>query len=42
MYTKWERRVPLCPNHVRALVQRGVRVLIQPSDRRIFSIDEVR
>ncbi|GLD99985.1 hypothetical protein PINS_up008713 [Pythium insidiosum] len=36
VYNKWERRVPLTPTHVRQLVQRGVSVVIQPSNSRIF------
>lgn len=70
VYNKWERRSPLCPQHVRDLVQQGeglalptsgeglllmtplsrgwgcrvtgYRVLVQPSDRRIFTNDEFR
>ena len=34
---KWERRVPLTPDHVRSLIaQLGVKVLVQPSNLRIF------
>ena len=33
---KWERRVPLTPDHVRALVKQGFRVIVQPSPRRVF------
>jgi alpha-aminoadipic semialdehyde synthase len=33
---KWERRVPLAPEHVRKLVADGVRVIVQPSKLRIF------
>ena len=29
----WERRAPLGPQHVRKLVKKGVKVLIQPSNR---------
>ena len=36
-YSKWERRSPLTPTHAASLVKRGVRVLVQPSHRRIFS-----
>jgi len=37
----WERRAPLSPNHVRKLVNKnGFRVLIQPSNRRAFQIQE--
>ncbi|KAF2347992.1 Alanine dehydrogenase/pyridine nucleotide transhydrogenase N-terminal, partial [Trinorchestia longiramus] len=32
----WERRAPLAPQHVRKLVKRGVRVLVQPSNRRAY------
>ena len=37
VYNKWERRAPLCPVHVERLVKQGCRVLVQPSDRRIFT-----
>lgn len=33
---EWERRAPLIPDHVEALVESGLRVLAQPSERRIF------
>ena len=36
-YNKWERRVPLTPAHVRELVQQGVKVLVQPCHRRVFT-----
>ena len=29
----WERRAPLGPQHVRKLVKKGVKVLVQPSNR---------
>ena len=29
----WERRAPLGPQHVRQLVKKGVKVLVQPSNR---------
>ena len=29
----WERRAPLGPQHVRKLVKKGIKVLIQPSNR---------
>ncbi|GAB6020684.1 hypothetical protein CHUAL_003353 [Chamberlinius hualienensis] len=32
----WERRAPLAPNHVKQLVNKGVKVLVQPSNRRAF------
>src|SRR5689334_17161051 len=35
-----ERRVPLTPEHVGILIQKGVQVLIQPSERRIFKDSE--
>ena len=34
----WERRAPLAPKHVKALVAQGVKVLVQPSNRRAFPI----
>jgi alpha-aminoadipic semialdehyde synthase len=37
---KWERRTPLIPNDVKKLTDRGIRVLIQPSPRRIFTDEE--
>jgi alpha-aminoadipic semialdehyde synthase len=33
---KWERRAPLSPDNVRALVAAGVRVLVQPSNIRVY------
>jgi alpha-aminoadipic semialdehyde synthase len=33
---KWERRTPLTPSDSRSLVAQGLRVLVQPSSRRIF------
>jgi len=35
----WERRAPLAPRHVAALVSNGWQVVVQPSPRRIFSDD---
>mmetsp|Transcript_54656 Transcript_54656/g.127824 ORF Transcript_54656/g.127824 Transcript_54656/m.127824 type:complete len:1057 (-) Transcript_54656:87-3257(-) len=35
--SKWERRAPLSPSHVARLVKDGLRVLVQPSSRRIFA-----
>lgn len=32
----WERRVPLTPEHVRSLVKQGLRVIVEPSTRRIY------
>ena len=34
----WERRAPLAPHHVRKLVKKGVKVIVQPSDRRAYSM----
>jgi alpha-aminoadipic semialdehyde synthase len=36
-YGNWERRAPLSPDHVRVLTERGVRVRVQPSSRRVFA-----
>lgn len=41
-YTKWERRSPLCPHHVKALIQEGIQVIVQPSTTRIFTDEEYR
>jgi len=38
----WERRTPITPAHVRQLVERGVRVRVQPSTVRVFTDDEYR
>ena len=35
-YNVWERRAPLTPSHVQQLVKSGVRVIVQPSNRRAF------
>ena len=32
----WERRAPLAPKHVKSLVAQGVKVIVQPSNRRCF------
>ncbi len=34
----WERRAPLAPLHVRHLVKKGVKVIVQPSNRRAYPI----
>ncbi|MEM7051097.1 MAG: bifunctional lysine ketoglutarate reductase /saccharopine dehydrogenase family protein [Acidobacteriota bacterium] len=40
---EWERRVPLTPKHVEILVrEQGHRVIVQPSDIRIFPDDDFR
>lgn len=33
---RWERRAPVTPAHVKQLVQRGVKVIVQPSSLRTF------
>lgn len=37
---RWERRTPLTPEHVAALVRDGVKVFVQPSTLRIFADHE--
>lgn len=32
----WERRAPLAPHHVRKLIKEGVKVIVQPSNRRAY------
>jgi alpha-aminoadipic semialdehyde synthase len=41
-YNKWERRAPLCPDHVKQFLQKhpSNQVLVQPSSNRIFSNQE--
>ncbi|KAK6030158.1 saccharopine dehydrogenase [Ostertagia ostertagi] len=36
----WERRAPLAPTHVKRLTRAGVNVLIQPSNRRAYPIQD--
>ncbi|XP_053378089.1 alpha-aminoadipic semialdehyde synthase, mitochondrial-like isoform X2 [Mercenaria mercenaria] len=36
----WERRAPLAPRHVEKLVKKGVRVIVQPSNRRAYNMQE--
>ena len=36
----WERRAPLNPGHVESLVRTGIKVLVQPSTRRAYSMPE--
>ncbi|GAB1600841.1 alpha-aminoadipic semialdehyde synthase, mitochondrial-like isoform X2 [Argonauta hians] len=36
----WERRAPLSPAHVKQLVKDGVKVIVQPSNRRAYSMSE--
>ena len=40
---KWERRVPLSPEHVRELKEKqGIHTIVQPSSTRIFTDDQYR
>lgn len=34
---RWERRAPLAPQHVKELVAKGIKVIVQPSSLRTFS-----
>ena len=34
----WERRAPLAPHHVRKLIKKGIKVIVQPSNRRAYSM----
>jgi len=34
---RWERRAPVGPSHVKKLVEKGIRVLVQPSTLRTYS-----
>ncbi|XP_021342744.1 alpha-aminoadipic semialdehyde synthase, mitochondrial-like isoform X2 [Mizuhopecten yessoensis] len=34
----WERRAPLAPRHVRKLVKNGIKVIVQPSNRRAYNM----
>lgn len=36
----WERRAPLAPSHVERLVKKGVKVIVQPSNRRAYNMQE--
>ncbi|XP_068758907.1 alpha-aminoadipic semialdehyde synthase, mitochondrial-like [Montipora capricornis] len=36
----WERRAPIAPSHVAELVNKGIKVLVQPSTRRAYTMDE--
>ena len=36
----WERRAPISPAHVNDLVDNGVKVLVQPSTRRAYTMSE--
>ena len=37
-YNVWEGRAPLAPSHVKQLVKQGVKVLVQPSNRRAYTM----
>ena len=37
----WERRAPLGPQHVRKLVKDGIKVLVQPSNRRAYPMQVI-
>lgn len=34
--SRWERRSPLAPVHVKMLVEKGMKVLVQPSPIRVY------
>ena len=38
----WERRVPLNPSAVKELIQKGFKVIVQPSDVRIYKNKEYK
>ncbi len=40
--SRWERRVPLAPDHVGRLVAEGLEVEVQPSKRRVFPDEQYR
>ncbi|OAF69919.1 hypothetical protein A3Q56_02349 [Intoshia linei] len=37
--SEWERRAPLSPDHVKQLVSEGIKVTIQPSNRRVYTTE---
>ena len=39
---KWERRVPITPEHVKELKEQGIKTVIQPSTIRIFKDEEYK
>ena len=39
-YNPWERRAPLNPQQVKTLVRQGYEVLVQPSTRRAYTMNE--
>lgn len=41
--SKWEKRAPLAPDHVKELAEKhGIQTILQPSEIRVFSDDEYR
>lgn len=38
-YSAWERRAPFSPKHVAQLVKSGIKVIVQPSNCRIYPIE---
>lgn len=36
----WERRAPLAPSHIRKLVRDGVKVIVQPANKRAYPVQE--
>ena len=34
--SRWERRSPLAPQHVKLLVEKGIKVIVQPSTIRVY------
>ncbi|XP_072178275.1 alpha-aminoadipic semialdehyde synthase, mitochondrial-like [Diadema setosum] len=38
--SQWERRAPLNPLHVKSFVDQGVKVLVQPSNRRAYPVQD--
>jgi alpha-aminoadipic semialdehyde synthase len=36
----WERRAPISPAHVKDLIDNGIKVLVQPSTRRAYTMSE--
>lgn len=37
----WERRAPFNPSHVKRLVKNGVKVIVQPSNRRSYPMQVI-
>ena len=36
-YSKWERRAPLTPEHIKKIAAAGTQCFVQPSHKRVFS-----